>query len=66
MSKFFGSIFGALFIIFIIWIVIAIIVKLFKVKVNQEDFEGCFTIIGYIGLGIAFIVFLLNKCSSPA
>jgi large subunit ribosomal protein L23 len=35
MSNFFGSIFGALFIIFILWIVIAVIVKLFKVKVVE-------------------------------
>ena len=65
MSNFFGSIFGALFIIFILWIIIAIIVKLFKVKVDGEDLQGCFTIVGYIGLGIAFFIFLLNKCSAP-
>ncbi len=65
MDNFFGSIFGALFIIFIIWIVIAVIIKLFKVNVDGEDLKGCFTIVGYIGLGIAFIVFLLSKCSSP-
>lgn len=64
MGNFFGSIFGAIFLIVIAAIILVGIVKLFKISVSQEDFDGCFTIIGWMALAITFIVFICNKCSA--
>ena len=64
MGNFFGSIFGAIFLIIIAAIILVGIVKLFKISVSQEDFDGCFTIIGWMALAITFIVFICNKCSA--
>ena len=64
MDIFFGSIFGTIFLIVIGAIILLGIVKLFRISMSQEDFEGCFTIIGWIALAITFIVFICNKCSA--
>ena len=63
-SHFWGSIFGAIFIVFIISIIYVIIVRLFRIKVDNETVSSCFSYICYIALVISFIVFLLNKCST--
>ena len=63
MRLFFGSVFGAIFMIVIGAIILVGIIKLFRLKVNQEDVEGCFSIIGFIAFAITFMVFVLNKCS---
>lgn len=61
---FFGSIFGTIFLVFIAVLILLGIVKLFRISMSQEDWEGCFTIIGWIALVITFVVFICNKCST--
>jgi len=63
-GMFFGSIFGTIFLFFIAVIIFFGIVKLFRISISQEDFDGCFTIIGWIALAITFFVFICNKCSA--
>jgi len=64
MGSFWGTIFGAIFIAIILWVVYAVIGRLFSIKVDSEDFEGCFTAIGYIALAISIFIYILNQCSS--
>lgn len=61
----FGSIFGTIIIIFVVCVIFVFIARLFKLKLNQEDFEGCFGLICAIAVGITILVYLFNQCSSP-
>lgn len=63
-SHFFGSIFGAIFIIVIACVIYVIIARLFKLKAKEETLNNCFGLVFYFALAISIIVFILNKCST--
>jgi len=64
-GHFLGSIFGAVFIVVLVCAIYVIIARLFRIKVDKETVYSCFGIIFYAALAISFIVFILNKCSTP-